>query len=204
MYFSIHAVNKHLLDNITLRVEAELHDEKIKQLAFHDVLTGLPNRRLLQDRLTHALNLSARNNSTCAVIFMDLNQFKQLNDTQGHDVGDLLLQQVAIRLKTVVRESDTVARLGGDEFVILLQNLKGNNKIIDQELNRVAEDIITTFNQPIILKETPYIARLSMGASIFGIHGNSPNELLKSADSAMYQAKRSGEKSMRIFNTAHS
>lgn len=200
MYFSINMLNQHLIDNIVLRVEAQHRDMQIKKMAFHDALTGLPNRRLLLDRLTHAINLSKRNQTGGAVMFIDLDNFKKLNDTQGHAMGDLLLQQVAERLKSTMRESDTVARFGGDEFVMLLENLEGNKQEIRRQLKKMTEKILQEINKPYMLSGAPYLVSPSIGVAIIDQHGSNPDDLLKRADAAMYQAKRAGRNTARIYH----
>lgn len=200
MYYSINVMNKYLIDNIVLRVEAEQRDEQIKQMAFHDALTGLPNRRLLLDRLSHAIAIGRRNQTGGAVMFIDLDDFKKLNDTQGHDMGDMLLQQVAKRLKSSVRETDTVSRLGGDEFIIMLENLSANNEELWGQVGIISAKILADFNLPYMLKGKPYFVSPSIGVAMFGHHGTTHDDLLKNADAAMYQAKRAGRNTVRVFN----
>jgi diguanylate cyclase (GGDEF)-like protein/PAS domain S-box-containing protein len=183
--------------DITLQKQAE---ERIQLLAFSDPLTGLPNRRLFIDRLQHALIVSARNNRHGALFFIDLDNFKGLNDTRGHNVGDHLLKQVAQRILSCLRAGDTLARLGGDEFVVMLEDL-GDNEI---EATSLAESagtkILTTLNQLYILEDVPYHSTPSIGVTLFGDQKNSLEELLQQADLAMYRVKASGRNALRFFD----
>lgn len=182
--------------DITARKAAE---DEINSLAFFDPLTRLPNRRLLLDRLKHALASSARNDRYGALLFIDLDHFKNLNDTLGHDIGDLLLQQVAERLNTCVRESDTVARLGGDEFVVMLEDLSGTIQEAANQAEAVGEKILATLNQPYALRSDEHHSTPSIGVALFADHHESIDELLKRADLAMYEAKAAGRNTLRFF-----
>ncbi len=183
--------------DITARKIAE---DEIERLAFYDPLTQLPNRRLLLDRLQHALASSARSGRNGALLFIDLDNFKTLNDTLGHDKGDLLLQQVAQRLATCVREGDTVARLGGDEFVVMLEGLSENAEEAATQTEVVGEKIVATLNQPYLLAGYEHRSTPSIGVTLFGGHQNAIDELLKQADLAMYQAKAAGRNTLRFFD----
>ena len=174
-------------------------EEKIKKLAFYDHLTLLPNRQLLMDRLKHALSSSARSGKEGALLFIDLDNFKTLNDTLGHSIGDLLLQQVAQRLEACVREGDTVARLGGDEFVVLLEDLSENTIDSAAQAETVGEKILASLNSPYQLAEHEYRSTASIGATLFKGHQQAQEVLLKQADNAMYQAKNSGRNALRFF-----
>ncbi|MFC4621774.1 EAL domain-containing protein [Comamonas nitrativorans] len=185
-----------LLD-ITTRKQAE---QEVSNLAFYDPLTGLPNRRLLRDRLQQGLAISARQNAYGALIFLDLDNFKTLNDTLGHDAGDQLLVAVAKRLLHCVREEDTVARLGGDEFIILLNNLDH----VQSRAVHIAKDIAEKINRALnpayefdknVVRITP-----SLGVALFFGHEIDADELLKRADLAMYQAKEAGRNTVRFFD----
>lgn len=200
VFYSVNALNNSLMENILLRIETEERDEQIKQMAFHDALTGLPNRRLLQDRLNHAIAMSQRSQTGGALLFIDLDNFKKLNDTQGHEAGDMLLQQVAQRLKATARESDTACRLGGDEFVMMLENLSPDHQSARAQVYVIAEKVLNALNQPYTVNQAPYFVSPSIGASIFGLHGYSYDSLLKCADDAMYQAKRAGRNTVRILD----
>ncbi|MFZ2302132.1 MAG: EAL domain-containing protein, partial [Gallionella sp.] len=185
--------------DITDRKQAE---EEIKSLAFYDPLTHLPNRRLLMDRLKQALASSARSGRKGALLFIDLDKFKTLNDTLGHDIGDLLLQQVAQRLESCVREGDTVARLGGDEFVVMLEDLSENNIEAAAQAEVVGEKIIVTLNQPYQLAAHEHHSTPSIGVSLFSGSVLGQEELLQQADIAMYQAKKAGRNVLRFFDPA--
>jgi diguanylate cyclase (GGDEF)-like protein/PAS domain S-box-containing protein len=185
--------------DITDRKEAE---ERIRHLAFYDPLTGLPNRRLLLDRLQQALAGSNRSGRHGALLFIDLDNFKTLNDTQGHVVGDMLLTEVAQRLQSCVREDDTVARLGGDEFVVLLEDLNHELSHSAAQAEAVGEKIFAAVNQPYLLREREHHSTPSIGVSLFLGHRESSEELLKRADLAMYQAKSAGRNTIRFFDPA--
>jgi diguanylate cyclase (GGDEF)-like protein/PAS domain S-box-containing protein len=176
--------------------------DKIMNLAFYDPLTTLPNRRLLLDRLGHAMNTSVRSNKYGALLFLDLDHFKTINDTLGHDAGDLLLQQVATRLKACLREGDTVARLGGDEFVVLAEGLSEQGIEAATQTRDVAKKIIFALNRPYQLGEHKHHSTPSIGAAVFLGHGLTTDELLKQADIAMYQAKNEGRNTLRFFDPA--
>ncbi|MCW8200133.1 EAL domain-containing protein [Verminephrobacter aporrectodeae subsp. tuberculatae] len=183
--------------NITGRKQAE---SQIERLAFYDALTGLPNRRLLLDRLQRATVAATHSSTQGALLFIDLDNFKDLNDTLGHDIGDQLLLQVAQRLKACVRETDTVARFGGDEFVVLLEGLSANSAHASAETAHVASHIATTLGQPYPLGETSHHSTPSIGIALFGRQPCSVDELLKHADLAMYQAKAAGRNTQRFFD----
>ena len=174
--------------------------DEIKHLAFFDPLTRLPNRRLLLDRLKQAFASSARNGSTGALLFIDLDNFKTLNDTLGHGIGDQLLQLVAQRLETCVREGDTVARLGGDEFVVILEDLSKNTSEAAAWTEVLGNRILSTLSQPYQLAGHEYLSTPSIGATLFSDHQQTQEELLKQADIAMYQAKKGGRNTMRFFD----
>lgn len=183
--------------DITQRKQA---DERIRQLAFYDSLTGLPNRRLLTDRLQHAINTSARTACHGALLFIDLDHFKTLNDTQGHDRGDLLLQEVARRLPQVVREGDTVARLGGDEYVVILEGLSEISKVAAAQAKTICAKILEVLQQPYTLAGREHHNSASIGVTLFSGHSQMLDELLKQADLAMYQAKSAGRDGMQFFD----
>ncbi len=173
---------------------------EIEQLAFYDPLTGLPNRRLLLDRLRQAMASSTRSERYCALLFLDLDNFKTLNDTLGHDIGDLLLQQVAQRLGTCVREGDTVARLGGDEFVVMLEDLSENMQEAATQTETVGEKVLAVLNQPYQLANHRHRSTPSIGVTLFTDHQGTIDDLLKRADMAMYQAKASGRNALRFYD----
>ena len=180
--------------------ERKATEEKIKHLAFYDLLTNLPNRRLLMDRLKLELASSRRNGQKGALLFIDLDNFKNLNDTLGHDIGDLLLQQVAHRLETCVRGGDTVARLGGDEFVILLKDLNKNDFNAAVQTKTISEKILASLNRPYWLNTNEYSITASIGATLFKDHELTTDVLLKQADIAMYEAKKAGRNNLRFFD----
>lgn len=183
--------------DITHRKAAE---EEIMSLAFYDPLTKLPNRRLLQDRLQHALASIARGGRKGALLLIDLDNFKTLNDTLGHDIGDLLLQQVAPRLLSCVREGDTVARLGGDEFVVMLEDLDELALEAAKQTECVGDKILATLNQPYHLQQHEYLSTPSIGAALFHDRNKVVDDLFKQADIAMYQAKKEGRNRLRFFD----
>jgi diguanylate cyclase (GGDEF)-like protein/PAS domain S-box-containing protein len=190
-----HYVGTHM--DITLKKASA---EEIERLAFYDPLTQLPNRRLLQDRLKAALAASYRNGRKGALLFIDLDNFKALNDTLGHDMGDLLLQQVAGRLSANVRACDTVARLGGDEFVVMLQDLSGQPFSAMQQAENVGNKLLAVLNEPYQLAARDYVSTPSIGATLFYGNERNPEEVLKQADIAMYQAKTAGRNTFRFFD----
>jgi len=188
-----------IFSDITERKAAE---EQIHSLAFYDPLTQLPNRRLLLDRFGQAQLASVRRKNYGAVLFLDLDNFKQLNDTQGHEVGDLLLVEVAQRLLACVRAEDTVARLGGDEFVVVLEELSEDAQIAAGQAREVAEKIRLTLDAPYSLKGTLYKSSPSIGICLFKGTDETVNELLTCADQAMYQAKAAGRNAVRFHDPA--
>lgn len=187
------------MHDITARKAAE---EQIHNLAFFDPLTKLPNRRLLHDRLQQIRVTSHRSNGHGALLFIDLDKFKALNDTLGHDMGDLLLQQVAQRLQGCVREVDTVARLGGDEFVVLLVDLSEQADEARTQAETIGLKILAALNQTYQLGEHRHDSTPSIGATLFGAQSDSAEELLKQADMAMYHVKAAGRNALRFFDPA--
>ena len=183
--------------NITERKQAE---EEIKQLAFYDPLTQLPNRRLLLDRLQQALATSVRSRLHGALMFIDLDNFKILNDTLGHDKGDQLLQEVASRIIACVRECDTVARLGGDEFVVMLTGLDGDPEAATAHTQKVGGKILDRLNQVYCLASHERYCSASIGITLFFGQNTTPDELLKQADIALYQAKNAGRNTLCFFD----
>lgn len=171
-----------------------------QRLAFYDTLTGLPNRRLLLDRLAQAQTACTRSRRHGALFFLDLDNFKDLNDTQGHDVGDMLLKQVAQRLLSCLRESDTAARLGGDEFVVMLLDLSEEENEAAAHAEQVGEKILKRLNAPYELAGRQHSSSPSIGLTVFSGGGHGVDELLKRADLAMYQAKAAGRNTLRFFD----
>jgi diguanylate cyclase (GGDEF)-like protein len=162
--------------------------------ALHDSLTGLPNRRLIEEQLNFAINRAKRNKETVAIMFLDLDKFKNINDTMGHDIGDGLLQEVAKRLKGCVRSEDCVGRLGGDEFIVLLIDLKHQNDAKD-----VALKIIDCFDDEFKVKDKVIKTSTSIGISVYPEDGNDPSELMKSADEALYVVKELSRNNFIMF-----
>jgi diguanylate cyclase (GGDEF)-like protein len=177
------------------------HDE-IRNLAFYDSLTGLPNRRLLLDRLGKTLAMSTRSRRLCALLFLDLDDFKTLNDTLGHKTGDLLLQEVAQRISATIRETDTVARLGGDEFVVMLEELGDVPEIAATHAKSIAGKILAAICQPYLLTGRECQITSSIGVTLFGDHRETTDEVLQQADIAMYKAKGEGRNTVRFFAPA--
>jgi diguanylate cyclase (GGDEF)-like protein/PAS domain S-box-containing protein len=176
------------------------HEEKIELLAFSDSLTNLPNRRLLLDRLQQALAVSLRKKGHGALFFIDLDEFKDVNDTLGHDKGDLLLQLVARRLVECVRQGDTVARPGGDEFVVMLKDLSEETGAAIRQAELAGAHMLARLNQPYLLNGIEHHSTASIGVTLFNGAHDSVDELLKQADLAMYQAKGGGRNTLRFFD----
>lgn len=183
-------------------------EDQVHQMAFYDQLTNLPNRRLLNDRLSQAMSASNRSGCFGALMFLDLDNFKSLNDSQGHEVGDLLLIEVAVRLKRCVREMDTVARFGGDEFVVMVSELNVDGSSSTERAGIVAEKIRSALAKPYVLRvqhegnaETTveHHCTASIGVALFSKHNASQENILKWADAAMYQAKKAGRDSIRFY-----
>ncbi len=173
---------------------------ELEVLASQDALTLLPNRRELVDRLKKALNFTARLGSSGALLFIDLDQFKNINDTRGHNVGDMLLKEVAQRLVASVREVDTVARLGGDEFIVMLENLGDDLDSAARQAEVVSEKILKKISQPYFLAATEHHSTASIGVALFSPTEHSVDELMKQADVAMYQAKDAGRNTVRFYD----
>jgi len=184
--------------------QAELQDtlKAIEHLAFHDALTGLPNRRLLMDRLETARTASLRHQRHGAVLFLDLDKFKHLNDNHGHEVGDLMLREVAQRLMLCVRSVDTVARLGGDEFVVLLQDLSADPDDARLHASAVGHKILASLNEPYRLNDTDHAITPSIGAVLFLGLDVAANELIRLADLAMFEAKAEGRNTFCFHRTS--
>lgn len=186
-----------LIRDITRSRESE---QEIRRLAFFDSLTGLPNRRLLTDRLKHAMQTSIRTGRYMALMFLDMDHFKQLNDTLGHDIGDELLQQVAARLQSRVRDGDSVARLGGDEFEVLLEALGTDSHEAATQAEAIANKLLEALRQPYYLRQHSHICTPSIGIVVFMGDRTTVDELYKMADIAMYQAKYSGRNAIKFFD----
>ncbi|WP_297324345.1 EAL domain-containing protein [Nitrosomonas sp.] len=186
--------------NIRNITERKKTDERIKELAFFDQLTGLPNRLLLLDRLKQAMIASSRSGIFCALLFMDMDNFKNLNDTLGHDMGDVLLKQIGQRLTLCVREGDTVARLGGDEFVLVLAGLNTDKAEAAKRTKAVVKKIMAALNQPYHLGNVSHNCTASVGVTLFKGNHISIDGLMKQADLAMYQSKETGRNTLRFFD----
>jgi len=184
--------------DITKSKEAE---EEINRLVFFDPLTSLPNRRLMLDRLQQALANSTRSGRHGAIMFIDLDNFKAINDTKGHDIGDLILIEVARRLQSCMREGDTVSRLSGDEFVVMLQDIGTEAEHVATQAEEVGKKILAAINQPYLIRDEEYHSTASIGVNLFADHATTPDTLLKTADIAMYQAKASGRNAIRFFDS---
>ncbi len=182
-----------MLEVRLLHEAARNHSKMLESLALTDPLTGLANRRLLADRLSMALVHARRNKSAMAVVYLDLDGFKQINDTLGHGVGDLLLKMVAARLVSTVREEDTVARLGGDEFIIALWHVSGSD-----DAAKVALKVIEAVSQPYDIEGHTVSITTSVGVSLYPVHGEDADTLMKCADLALYAAKHAGKNAYRI------
>ena len=190
------------------RVVATMHDiterkfaeEKIQHLAFYDYLTDLPNRLLLLDRLKQVLVSSSRSGRKGGLLFIDLDNFKNLNDTLGHDMGDSLLKQVTQRLESCVREGDTVSRLGGDEFVVMLVDLSEQALEAAAQTEVIGEKILVALSQPYQLDKNTYRCTASIGVTLFSGNQQATDDLMKQADIAMYQAKKAGRNALRFFD----
>lgn len=175
--------------------ERKLLEDKLEYLAYHDVLTGLPNRRLLQDRMKQAMSQARRTGSLAAVLYLDCDYFKDINDTWGHEVGDEFLCSLAKRLSSCVRDNDTVARLGGDEFVLLLTALES-----PEEASKVAERVLATLQKPWEIGQHHFTLTMSIGIALYPKDGTDSASLLRNADAALYQSKKSGRNQYRFYS----
>ena len=185
--------------DITARKTLEEENKKQKLLLVHqvehDILTGLPNRNLLQDRLTQAIKKAHRDKSVLAVLFVDIDKFKSINDTLGHDAGDVLLKSIASRMRTSVRETDTVARLSGDEFIILFDGCKDVSDVFI-----AIKKLLNAFHEPIFYGNESFKVTMSIGVSVYPNDGENASKLLKNADLAMYRAKADGRNQYKFFD----
>ncbi len=171
-------------------------EDKLDFLAYHDPLTNLPNRLLLSDRLDHTIRMAKRNNTMLGVLFLDLDRFKNVNDSLGHSVGDKLLEQVAIRLQDAVRQEDTVARLGGDEFVVLIEGITHASDIVG-----LANKLLSSFNGSFYLNGHTLFVTPSIGASVYPQDGSDSETLIRNADTAMYRAKDMGRNNCYSYSS---
>ena len=187
------------LEMANARLQAEIQERKmaeqqIRYLANHDALTGLPNRRLLEDRLEQALEMARRNDHQVAIQFIDLDRFKPINDRHGHRVGDLLLQAVAMRLRSLLRAVDTVSRVGGDEFVVVLPEMQSSMAACE-----TAQRVLTALSKPYLVGGLGLLVTPSIGISMYPANGNDAESLLTAADIAMYYAKEMGRGNFQLY-----
>ena len=175
---------------------------QIRHLAYHDSLTNLPNRALLMERLSHQIGLLKRNNQRGALLFLDLDNFKHINDSLGHPVGDGVLKIVTARLEASVRLEDTVARLGGDEFVVLITGLKGTRREVNAQVRHTANELRSLLAQPMSFDSHRLQVTSSMGMALIPDHGSTPADLLKRADIALYRAKDAGRNTIQLFHSS--
>lgn len=187
---------------VSIVIERKRMEHQLQEMASTDVLTGLANRRTLESLLQHAIVSNARTNKSGALLFIDLDHFKTINDTLGHAIGDALLQSVARRLPACVREGDTVARFGGDEFVLILENLSEKKASAASEAEMVGEKILDVLRKAYVLNGSEHQVTPSIGVVLFDGHHKTAGELLQQADIAMYQAKQSGRNAIRFFDPA--
>jgi diguanylate cyclase (GGDEF)-like protein len=193
-------LDRDLLQLMALFVAAALeraqHAERIEQLAFYDSLTGLPNRVLFDDRIRQTIGAAKRYNRGFAVMYLDLDEFKEINDRFGHPAGDLVLNSVADRLLATLRESDTVARFGGDEFVVLQPVVNGFADASD-----LAHKIVSAMQEPVEVDGTEHVVHTSIGIALYPSDGASTDELMQHADSALYRAKRAGRNRWEFYSS---
>jgi diguanylate cyclase (GGDEF)-like protein len=187
-----------IVSNVSLSLEIDKRQAMEKQLeyqAYHDDLTGLPNRSLMMDRIEHAIRLARRDNSLLAILFMDLDNFKHINDSLGHAAGDELLMQLSERLQTTLREVDTIARMGGDEFTLLVEGFLNIN-----EVNDVAVKLFESLQEPLFIDQQEYYVTSSIGIAVYPDDGDSAEKLLRNSDAAMYRAKDEGRNSFQFYS----
>ena len=189
-------INLHLENVIEEKEEAE---RSLQYLAYHDELTGLPNKNLLIDRINQAIKISARDSQQMAILFLDLDRFKNINDSLGHRIGDELLREVANRIKKLIRKHDTISRNGGDEFVIVLEKLRNHNEAV-----YVAKKVINELTQPFVIHSHKIHIGASIGISVYPFDGDSPMILLRNADTAMYRAKQEGGNMLHFYDASMS
>jgi diguanylate cyclase (GGDEF)-like protein/PAS domain S-box-containing protein len=193
-------INNNVVESIIINyrdiTERKKAEEQIQYLATHDLLTDLPSLRFARDRLSVALNMARRYKKAVAVMFIDLDGFKDVNDTLGHDAGDYVLQHVARRMLSCVRETDIVSRVGGDEFLIIATEINAPENVV-----QIAKKVIHMVSQPIIFNGRQAIVSASIGIALFPDDGIDMDQLIKKADEAMYSVKKAGKNGFRFINT---
>lgn len=186
-------INKLLTVEIEERKKVQ---EKIEYLAYHDQITGLPNRGKFYEQVEHAISLSSRLNKKFAVLFLDLDEFKKINDTIGHSLGDLILTKVASRLLNTLRESDTVSRIGGDEFNILIESIENI-----EDISIITDKVLKSIEKPFIIDHEEYFITASIGIAVYPVDGDTVEALIKNADMAMYKAKNNGKNQFMLYSS---
>jgi diguanylate cyclase (GGDEF)-like protein len=200
LLFSAQRLNSTIIETLTIRKDRELSEKTIRYQAMYDDLTDLPNRRHLLDTLRHEISNAERHDRIGAVLFIDLDRFKRINDSLGHSVGDELLLQIARRIRTRLRNNDTAARLGGDEFVVLLPEVGPNINLASAQATKIANNIRRLFHAPFVIQGHDIHLSISVGIALFPISDVGPEDLIQYADVAMYQAKNEGRDSVRLFS----
>jgi len=195
MLYSTRVQGRSLHENIELRMKSVENEKKIQQLAYYDSLTGLPNRLLFNDRIDQELLTAKREHHSIAILFIDLDGFKEVNDSYGHDIGDKLLQTIANRFTNIIRGSDSVSRIGGDEFIIMLKKPENKN-----DIQNIAEKILTESYKPVYNGKITIQVSSSIGISVYPEHGQDKETLIKNADNAMYLAKQKGKNNIQIYS----
>lgn len=192
-------LNKIIRESLLIRYKRMLAEKTIQYQAYYDELTNLPNRRFLIERLKHEIDRSVRHKKSGAVMFLDIDRFKTINDSLGHAVGDDLLQQVAMRLSKRMRKIDTIARLGGDEFIILVSEVSDEKTEVTTTVDNIAKQVLKLFEQAFCVGEHEIHVSVSIGIAIYSLDEASPDELLQKSDVAMYEAKEAGRNTSKIF-----
>lgn len=199
MSVSVRRIHQTVIEGLRMRFLRQRAEDKVYQQAYYDDMTGLSNRRMLLDRLHQELARSHRGNNQGALVLLDIDHFKHINDSFGHTVGDGLLREVAKRLQKHLREHDTAARLGGDEFVVLLTNMQGRSETVAQNVRSIVEEIRIGLSEPFEIDDYHLHSSASMGVALFPADSQTSDELLKHADTAMYRAKAEGRNVVRFF-----
>jgi diguanylate cyclase (GGDEF)-like protein len=200
MLFSINRLNSTIVETLTSRKVHEMNEKKVRYQALYDDLTHLPNRRHLLDTLKQEMSNAERHNRNGAALFIDLDRFKRINDSLGHNVGDELLRQIALRIRTRLRDEDTAARLGGDEFVVLLPEVGPDMTLAGAQATKIANKIRRLFHAPFTIQGNDIHLTISVGIALFPQPDVGPEDLVQYADVAMYQAKNEGRDCVRLFS----